>query len=282
MRMRSFALASAMVVGVVATAAAEEQGELLPHKVGPQIISLGLGVQIDLPAGMILFERTEARQILEERGDHAEKALAIVTKLDAEWELAIDMLDIGYVSDKDADKLDAGDLLASMKAGTQEQNKVRAKKGVAPLEVLGWNKEPSYDRQRRVLSWSTNLMTEGQPFLNEDTNILGRRGYASAVLIASVDGIEQARVEAAPAITGITFEAGHRHEEFDPAVDKDSGIGLRELVTGGGVVAVASKLGFFGKIALAFKKFFVVIGAALAGLAKWLFGRRKKDAAAAE
>lgn len=293
MRKRWFALACAFVmvaampvfaeetVEETAEESAEEPEELPPHKVGPQLVHLGDGIQIDLPAGMILFERDEARRQLEERGDDFDGALAIIMRADGDWELDIEMVDIGYVSDKDADKLDAGDLLASMTAGTHEQNKIRAAKGIAPLEVLGWNKPPSYDRQRRVLTWSTNLMSEGVRFLNEDTNVLGRRGYASAVLISSVEGIEDARADAAPAIAAISFEPGHRYEEFDPSVDKDSGIGLRELVTGGGVVAVASKLGLFGKIALALKKFFIVIAAAIGGLAKWLFGRRKNRVAEA-
>jgi uncharacterized membrane-anchored protein len=311
MRLRTCALVGAMVAIAVAPAVAEEKAPgavapqaeeeapadeapedeaaddevpeaLPPHKVGPMHVELGAGIQLDLPEGMILFEREEARRQLEERGDAFEDVLGIVTRPGADWELDIEMVDIGYVSDKDADKLDADDLLASMTQGNHEQNKIRKAKGIAPLEVVGWSKPPSYDRLRRVLSWSTNLSSEGEPFLNEDTNILGRRGYASAVLIASVEGIEAARADAAPAIAGISFGKGHTYEEFDPAVDKDSGIGLRELVAGGGAVAVASKLGLVGKIVLALKKFFVVIALAIAGLAKWLFGRRKKDAPAGE
>src|SRR5688572_20532625 len=50
--------------GAEGEAPAEPEGEMLPHKVGPQLVELGSGVQIELPAGFILFERAEAQQIL--------------------------------------------------------------------------------------------------------------------------------------------------------------------------------------------------------------------------
>jgi uncharacterized membrane-anchored protein len=101
------------------------------------------------------------------------------------------------------------------------------------------------------------------------------------------EDLEANRADAAPVIAGIRFKAGHRYEDFDPSVDKSSGLGLRELVVGGGVIAAvkAGKVGFLAKLLIAFKKFFIIIGLAIAGFFKWIHSRvtgRRTEAGTSE
>lgn len=255
--------------------------EMPPHQTGPVTVDLGEGIEIDLPAGAILFERTVARAMLEESGENPDDVLAIVVPAgDEPWSLSIDWSGVGHVSDADAGKLDAREMLAQMDRGTRAQNVVRRAKHVSELFVDGWSTEPRYQRDRRALTWGVKLHSDEGPLLNEFTNVLGRHGYVGLDLIAAPADIEAARVSAAPAMAGIHFKSGHRYEEFDPRTDRDSGMNLRNLVVGAGVVAAGSKLGVFAAIAVVLKKIGVAIAAAAAGLWKWLTGRRKKDSLA--
>lgn len=246
-----------------------------PHKTGPLHTGLGHGVEIDLPDGMFLFEETEAKQMAAELGDDPTAVIAIVFDPDTEWGLSFDWSGVGHVSDADAAKLDAAELLRAIREGAIQQNAVRRAKHIDELLVDGWSTPPSYDRARRELRWGIELHNTSGPLLNELTNVLGRHGYVGVTLIADPDRIEQARIEAGPVLASVRFGAGHRYEDFDPKTDRSSGLNLRSLVVGAGVVAVASKGGWIAGVLLILKKAAVGIAAAAAGVWKWLTGRKK-------
>ena len=255
---------------------AEPAPALPPHKVGPQLVSLGDGIEIDLPAGMILLEKTEAQAMLEARGDHPDGTVGVVFMPDGPWEVVIGFDGIGYVSDADADKLDADELLKVLDRGNREQNKVRVAKGVTELFIDGWTQPPRYDQATHLLTWGLDLHTSEGKLLNELTNVLGRRGIVSLTLITDPDQLAVAREQSAGVFAGVRFQAGHRYQDFDPSVDKDSGIGLRGLIVGAGGLALlkGGKVGLLAKILIVFKKFFWLIGLAIAGFFKKLFGRK--------
>lgn len=56
-----------------------------PHIVGPKLVDLGDSTEIDLPAGMILLERTEAQKLLREMGNSPEDTVALVLKPGSDW-----------------------------------------------------------------------------------------------------------------------------------------------------------------------------------------------------
>lgn len=242
---------------------------LPPFKAGPQLVDLGDGVEVDLPAGYALFERTEARAQVEARGDDATGVLGIIGKFDSDWEIVVALEPVGHVSDSDADALDAGALLASLRQGTIEQNRVRLAKGVSELFVDGWARPPTYDRGARTLAWGLDLHSTDGPLLNVFTNVLGRDGYVGMNLITEPAQLAAATAEAEPVLRAVRFQAGRRYQDYDPATDPSSGMGLRDLVVGGTAVAVASKLGLFAKILLVLKKVGVVIAVAIGGALRW-------------
>ena len=163
-----------------------------------------------------------------------------------------------------------------MMRGNVMQNQVRRAKGVSELFLDGWSTVPSYDAGRRALRWGLKLhLDDGSPLLNEFTNVLGRRGYVGINLIASPDQIEAARIDSAGALEGVRFQTGHRYQDFDPKTDRHSGMSLRNLVVGTGIVAAGSKLGIFAAILVFLKKGFLLIAAGLAGVWKWITSRRK-------
>jgi len=245
--------------------------DIPPHIEGPRKVDLGHQIEIDLPAGYILFERAQAEKMLRENGDSPEGVLALVGHPEGDWLLSIEFDDVGHVSDHDADDLDADDLLDSYREGTKEQNKKRKALGVHELFVDGWTDKPRYDKATRQLIWGLKMHTsENQGVLNVSTNLLGRHGYASTVLMVAPENLAAAQQQAASVIGGVHFLAGARYQDYDPSKDKDSGLSLGGLVLGGVGVAVASKLGLIAKILLVFKKGFLVIFIGIGGAIGWI------------
>jgi uncharacterized membrane-anchored protein len=183
---------------------------------------------------------------------------------------------IGYVTDSDANELDAKDLLESFIKGTAEQNKERVKLGVDELFIDGWSERPRYEKTAHHLVWGLDAHTKDGKVINFFTNVLGRGGYVSINLIDDADKIEASKAETASLRTAIRFQPGHKYEDYREG-DKSSGIGLRALVVGGGAAVVAKKAGILAAILIGLKKFFIFIAAGLAGFFKWITGRKKKN-----
>ncbi len=256
----------------------EIEASLPPHIKGPKVVDLGHDIEIDLPAGMSRYEHAEAKKMLEEYGDDGDDAIAIIVTLDSTWQIVVDYNDVGYVSDKDANDLDAKELFHQFELGNVRQNERRKQLGVAPLYLDGWSEMPAYEAKQHHLVWGLKGHSDDGPVINFFTRILGRNGFMSVNLIDTPDKIEQSKVEAAPLLGAIHYRIGARYEDHEDG-DRDSGMGLSALVLGGAGVAVAkaAKTGFLIKLLLIFKKGFIVIIAALGGLFKWLFGRKKND-----
>jgi uncharacterized membrane-anchored protein len=257
----------------------EVEASLPPHVNGPKLVDLGHDIQIDLPAGMLLLERDEARKMLEKGGDNTENVLGLVGQLDANWLVVIEYDDVGYVSDGDADKLDSNELLRSYEEGTKQQNARRKTLGVPELFLDGWSELPAYKRLQHHLVWGLKAHSTEGPVINFFTRILGRSGYMSVNLIDSPDAIEQSKHDTQVLLDAIQFKAGSRYEDHQEG-DRDSGLGLRALVLGGAGLGLvkAAKAGFLIKLLLIFKKGFIVVFAAIGGFFKWMLGRKKKNA----
>jgi len=255
-----------------------EANRMPPHIVGPKHVELGNATAIDLPEGMILFERTEAQALLRESGDSPEGVVAMVFKPGSDWHLFVEYSPSGYIDDSDASELDADDLLESYRSGNKEQNKTRKALGKPELVIDSWTEAPRYNAAAHQLVWGLAAHASDGKVVNFFTRILGRHGYLSVDLIDSPDRLEASKKEAAAALEAVKFKGGATYADHSSS-DKSSGIGLRGLVLGGAGVAVASKLGFLAKILLVFKKGFILVFAAIGGLFRWLFRRKSRDQA---
>src|SRR5579859_3409152 len=129
-----------------ANAAADEAKQAPPHLVGPKHVELGNNTSADPPAGMWMFERAVAQDLLRKADEPAENVAAIVFNPEGSWHVQIEYADSGYIEDSDADKLDADELLDSYRQGTEEQNKIRKSHGTAELFIDGWSEKPRYER----------------------------------------------------------------------------------------------------------------------------------------
>src|SRR5262249_37825025 len=118
-----------------------------PHLVGPKLVGLGHNAEIDLPAGLLLFEQAQAQELMRRMGNSTDGVVALVAppeESSATWMIVIDADDVGYVSDSDADELDADSMFEQFKEGTAEQNKKRVEVGVPALTLDGWTERPHY------------------------------------------------------------------------------------------------------------------------------------------
>ncbi len=250
----------------------------LPHLTGPSLVDLGHSAEIDLPAGMLLFERATAQDLMKRMGNDGSGVVAMILppRGTGDWIIVIEADDIGYVSDSDADELDADSMLEQFKTGTIEQNKQRVQLGVPALYVDGWSERPRYQQLQHHLVWGLDAHDSNGKVINFFTRFLGRYGYLSVNLIDEPANIESSKQQALAILSAIRFRPGAKYSDHVEG-DRDSGFGLKALVLGGAGVALAKKGGILIAIVLFMKKGFIIVLAAVGGLLKWLFGRKKND-----
>lgn len=182
----------------------------------------------------------------------------------------------GYVKDDEKDKINADEMLASLRESQQQGNKYRREHGMTELEILGWVVPPRYNEKTHNLEWATRLKPVGSDgiSINYNTRLLGRTGVMEVTLVCEPEEMEKMIAEQEKILTGFSYIEGQRYAEFREG-DKVAKYGLTALIAGTGAFA-AAKMGLWGKLGLLIAKMgkgiILVIVAGLAGLKK-LFGK---------
>lgn len=190
------------------------------------------------------------------------------------WAVVVQYEEEGYVSDKDAAKIDYDDLLRDLKKQSSAANAERAKQGFPAIEIVGWAEPPRYDATSHKLYWAKDLRFAGasSDTLNYNIRVLGRRGVLVLNAVASMDQLPAVRESMQQVLAATEFNAGHRYEDFTEG-DQVAKYGLAALVGG----AVAAKAGVFKGLLvalLAAKKLVIVALVAIgAFIGKVLRGR---------
>jgi uncharacterized membrane-anchored protein len=242
---------------------------------GPARAQLESVAQIEVPQGFIFLDGKGTRALMKAEGEPVSNhEMGLLMPTNHHWSVMFDFSDIGYVKDDDKDKLDADKLLEAIKRGTAEANKERARAGHAPLEIVGWEVPPKYNAENHNLEWAIRATSEGQPILNYNTRVLGRKGVMEVVLIVEPDRLPATLPQFRELLAGYAFQTGQNYAEFHSG-DKVAKYGLAALVVGG-AAAGAAKLGLFAWLAIFLKKgwkLVVVAFAAIAAAVKKLFTR---------
>jgi uncharacterized membrane-anchored protein len=187
----------------------------------------------------------------------------------------------GYVSDEDAEKINYSELLRDMKQSTREDSQQRVENGYESIELIGWARQPYYDKASKKLYWAKQLRFGNQPTdtLNYNVRILGRRGVLVLNVIAEMEALPWIDRQNADILSMVSFNQGNSYQEFNPSIDQAAAYGIAGLITGG----ILTKTGFFKGLLvllLASKKLgaVAILGflAALWGGFKALFRRRQK------
>lgn len=272
-------LASVLGLVVAAAPAGAQSPDQSKRKLdvlhGPATARLGDAAQIAVPAGFSFLDGKATRALMKASGEPtSSRELGLLMPTNEHWSVIFEFDDVGYVKDDEKDKLDAGKLLASIKAGTEAANKQRVKMGNAPLLIVGWEQPPRYDETTHNLEWAIRATSEGEPILNYNTRLLGRKGVMEAVLIVEPDKLQATLPRFKGLLAEHKFQTGQSYAEYRQG-DKLAKYGLAALITGGAAVG-AAKLGLFAWLVPLLKKaWYLVVAAvvAVAGALKRIFRR---------
>jgi uncharacterized membrane-anchored protein len=222
---------------------------------------------LHLPANYGFIPAEESKRLLEAMGNRVGKQLIgmmVPTSGSQTWFIVASYNKSGYVKDDDARDWKADELLASVRKGTEETNKMRKDRGIPEMEIVGWVEKPTYDAENHRLVWSIASRDKGAPEtaeqgINYNTLALGREGFISMNLVTDLNGIEGLKPMAKTMLGSLEFKNGKRYADFKAGTDKVAEYGLAALVAG----VAAKKLGFFAVIAAFVAKFAKVIGIAV-------------------
>lgn len=195
----------------------------------------------------------------------------------ASWGVNLSYSDDGYISDKEAAKIDYDNLLQDMKSETTAENAWREENGYPAIELLGWAEDPSYNSETNKMVWAKRLQFAGSDIetLNYNVRALGRHGVFNANFIANGDQLAEVKDGAPDVMAMIEFTDGNRYADYKKG-DRVAAYGLAGLIAGG---AIAKKTGLIAIVLLAAKKFGVIILAGIAGLfgaVRRMFGGKPK------
>lgn len=270
MRKRILLAAGCFLLALLPAGAAERVPGLT---LGPTNANLGASGKIQVPEGFVLLDGATTRKRLKAVGEPTSgNEVGWLIPTNGDWSVMFEFNDIGYVKDDEKDKLNADKLLASIKAGNDQANKEREKAGKPRVEVVGWDIPPHYNEETHNLEWAIRGSVEGEPLLNYNTRLLGRKGVMEVVLIVDTNSVAAALPQFQNLLAGYSFQTGQSYAEYRQG-DKVAKYGLAALVVGGAAVG-AAKLGLLTPIILILKKAWklvVIAFAAVVGFFKKTF-----------
>jgi len=248
--------------------------------------------RLDLPKGFRYLNPADAKKVVVDLWGNppqsANDILGLVVPAGEDlasgesWAIVLSFEEDGYVSDKDADKIDYDDLLSQLKENSKKANEARKAEGYDTMELTGWAVTPRYDHGSKVLYWAKryDIPDTDEDTLNYDVRVLGRRGVLSLNGVAGIGRVNDIEAATPAIVSMVQFNDGHKYADFNPKTDKEADYSLAGLVLGGAVAAkIAAKAGFLAKlgaILVAGKKFVVIGVIAVVALIKRIFGRKSE------
>lgn len=247
-------------------------------KLGDGLAVLHLGEQYRF------LDPADAQTVIEKAWNNppGERPLGMIVPADLSpahprgWGVIVSYVEDGHVDDADAESIDYGELLTSMKAATEEENATRQQLGFAPIHLVGWAEPPHYDRARHSLYWARELAGEdqGEHSLNYAVRVLGRKGVLELNAVSGMSQMADIKPEMDKIYALVEFEQGNRYTDFDPDIDAMAVYGIGGLIAG----KAAMKVGLFALILkglLAAKKALIIGVIALGAGLKAFFSRKK-------
>ncbi len=229
---------------------------------GPGADPIAAKAMLNVPADVMFIDEANSKQFLQMTGNIPDPGNFIVYSKKDKWWATFSFDPIGYV--KDDEKIDADDLLKTMKENESRSNEERRKLGFGELYTDGWYVPPHYDSATKRLEWGLKLHSAKDVTLNYTIRLLGRTGVMDATLVSSPETLDADVRSFKAVLNGFDFNSGERYAEFR-AGDHVAEIGLGALVLGG-AAAVAAKKGFFGAILAFLAAAWKVIAVAVLGV----------------
>jgi uncharacterized membrane-anchored protein len=249
--------------------------------IGPAVVDLGKDLaELSINEKYIFADSEDTKKIMEYMGNplsNSEIGYIAPNDETSNWFIVFDYIPIGYVKDDEKDSIDSDAILKAIKKGTEHANKIREKKGFAPVIVKSWQNEPYYDANTHNLTWTLLAEQNGAELVNHNVRILGRHGYISLVLVTDVATLNACRAQLDEIVANISYKQGKSYAEYVQG-DKVAKYGLTALIAGG-AAATAAKFGLFKILARAWKVILIAVFgffAALKNKIKSIFGRKER------
>lgn len=208
---------------------------------------------------------TDARRVMEQGwGNPPENAvLGMIVPADVSpmnikrgWGVVLTYLADGHVDDGGGD-LDGDALLGRVRKLAEKASRRREADGFSPLELVGWARPPTYDEQRRVLTWAQHVRMGNDETLNYSMRVLGRAGVISLDAAARMDHLDELEPRFDAIAKAVSFTKGNRYEDFTDGKDLEANYDLSGLVlgkrgtrTGSAWTSPGTLAGLFGLVAL--------------------------------
>ena len=241
---------------------------------GPTHAPLGSLARLSVPAGYIFLDANNTGLLLKSRGEPVSgHEVGFLTTANQNWSVLFIFNGSGYVKDDEKNKLDAQQLLESVKQGAVPGNKERQRHGNPPVEVVGWELPPQYDAARHSLEWAIRGLCAGRPVVNYNARLLGRKGVIEAILIVAPERLAETLPVFRKVLADCSYLPGQTYADYR-AGDRVARYGLGALVVSG-VAVGAAKSGFLARAAALFENAWtliivVVVGGAFAAGAVFL------------
>ncbi len=271
---------STIVVFLLAvnTAFADEAGFQPNFIEGGQTVKIGDLSEIDLDESLLLLDKSDTIEIQQYFGNlpTGNEIGSIFPESEAEdWFVLFEYEEVGHVSDKEKNKIDAKKLLKSYQEGTAAANEGRPEE--EHLYVTGWHTEPFYNEADSTLEWA--LLAEDyqkNQIINYNVRILTRQGFVSVLLVTGLDTLDTDIATMKNLILPkYKIVEGSQYDDFDPKTDKKSDVGLAGLILGGAGLVAAKKAGLIGLILIFVKKFWFLVVAIPVALFGWIKRRMR-------
>ena len=192
---------------------------------GPAKVGIDNHAEIQVPEGYAYTGGSGAQKLLElMHNPTSGTELGILTDEKLEMFLLFEFDDVGYVKDAEKEKLNADEILASLRAGNEESNKARKQRGWAPIEITGWHTAPFYNAQTNNLEWCIQGQSRGHTIVNYNTRILGRTGVLSVNLMCSADGLAKNKPAAETIMKATSFNDGKVWQQAQVQPDPSTNI----------------------------------------------------------
>ena len=210
--------------------AQESSPQTLPWQIGPTEAKLGDQARLKVPQGYRFLGASETQRLLKQMGNFPSGSeLGLITSAaeGEQWFMVVRYIDAGYVKDDEAANWDADALMASIKEGTEEDNKTRQSQGFPPLVIRGWEEKPHYDKQANKVVWDISAQErESSVGVNYNTLALGRQGYLSMNMVGSLEQLPLLKPHVGLLLSNVEFIEGKRYADFDSTTDKVAAVGL--------------------------------------------------------
>ncbi len=261
--------------------AGEPSQQALPWQVGPTDAKLGDQALLKVPQGYRFLGSQETQRLLKQMGNFpsgSELGLITSAREAEQWFMVVRYIDAGYVKDDEAANWDADALMASIKEGTDEDNKTRQAQGFPPLVIRGWEEKPHYDKTANKVVWAIAAQEKETVGVNYNTLALGRQGYLSMNMVGPLEELPTLKPHVSRLLANVDFVEGKRYSDFDSTTDKVAAVGLSALIAGAAIKSglLAKLWAFIIPLFLAGKKLLVLLVIALGGFAAKYLNKKPK------